>query len=591
MNIKKLELTWYGKDDAIKVEPRILILNNELSHFKKMNNDLFDDNDYHQNDNMLIHGDNLITLKSLEGSFSNKIKCVYIDPPYNTGSAFEYYDDNLEHSIWLSLMQQRLISLRNLLREDGLIFVQIDDNEQAYLKVLMDEVFGRNNYINTIVVKAKAGAGASGGGEDKRLKKNYEFLLVYAKNYDKLDYNQPLNKVDLIEYVEDHKENNIGFYYTRVIVDYGQKALVGTIIDGSGNDIKVYEHSGFQFSSINKLMKEEGLSQKEIYSKYYEHVFMVTNAQTSILTRVNEFVSEQQKFVSFEYIPKTGKDKNKSVTKYIWNKTLVVWLKDSAEKDEDGTVFKVEKTGTLWDNLSWGRLDLEGGISFKSGKKPEALIQRVLEMATSPGDIVLDSFLGSGTTAAVAHKMGRKWIGIELGEHAYSLCKVRLDSIINGTDQSGISKNLGWSGGGGYFFYELAPTLIKIDSFGQPIINPEYNAEMLACAVSKHEGFIFEPHDNSYWKQSKNGEKSFLFVTTKHISKDSIDHISNSMKDDEYLLIVCKSFDKGLDKLAKNINVKKIPQSLLKNCEYGVENYNLNIVNVPIYEYEDDSNE
>ena len=591
MSIKKLELSWYDKDTELKVEPRILILNNELSYSKVVKKDLFDEDGYQQNDNMLIHGDNLIALKSLEGSFSNQVKCVYIDPPYNTGAAFEYYDDNLEHSIWLSLMQQRLISLRNLLREDGLIFVQIDDNEQAYLKVLMDEVFGRKNYINTIVVKAKAGAGASGGGEDKRLKKNYEFLLVYAKNYDRLDYNQPLNKVDLIEYIEDHKENNIGFYYTRVIVDYGQKTLVGTIIDGSGDDIKVYEHSGFVFSSINKLMREEGLSQKEIYSKYYEHIFMVTNAQTSILTRVNDYVSDQQKFVSFDYVPKTGKDKNKLITKYIWNKTLVVWLKDSAEKDENGNVFKLEKTGTLWDNLSWGRLDLEGGISFKSGKKPEALIQRVLEMATSPGDIVLDSFLGSGTTAAVAHKMGRKWIGVELGEHAYTLCKVRLDSIINGTDQSGISKTTGWSGGGGYKFYELAPTLIKIDLFGQPIINPEYNAEMLAIAVSKHEGYIFEPHDSVYWKQSKNGEKSFLFVTTKHISNESLDHIANSINDDEYLLIVCKSYDKGLDKFAKNINIKKIPQSLLKNCEYGVENYNLNIIDMSNFEYEDDSND
>lgn len=576
--IQKLELNWIGKYETINPEPRILIEITENSHqSNKINvNEIYN--------NMLIHGDNLLALKALEGQFSDQVKCIYIDPPYNTGSAFEFYDDNLEHSIWLSLMQQRLIILRNLLRDNGLIFIQIDDNEQAYLKVLMDEVFGRINYINTIVVKAKAGAGASGGGEDKRLKKNYEFVLVYAKNYEKLEYYQPLNKVDLVEYIEDHKANNIGFYYTRVITEYGSNKLIGSIIDGSGDEIKVYEHSDFKFSSVNKLMKEENLPLGEIYSKYYEHIFMVTNAQTSILTKVNEHVRVAQKFVSYEYTPKTGKDKNKVVTKFVWNKTLVVWLRDSSEKDEIGNVFKVEKTGTLWDNLSWGRLDLEGGVDFKSGKKPEALVKRVIEMATSPGDLVLDSFLGSGTTSAVAHKMGRRWIGIEMGDHAYTHCKVRLDKVVDGTDQGGISKAVNWKGGGGYRFYELAPTLVKKDSFGQHVINPEYNPEMLASAVAKHEGYIYNPHEEIYWKQSKTNEKSFLFVTTRHMSRELMESISQSMSEDEFLLVVCRSFDATAEKSFKNIRLKKIPQSLLRNCEFDVENYNLNIVNPPVYQ-------
>jgi adenine-specific DNA-methyltransferase len=216
--------------------------------------------------------------------------------------------------------------------------------------------------------------------------------------------------------------------------------------------------------------------------------------------------------------------------------------------------------------------------------KSERLIQRILTIATNPGDLVLDSFLGSGTTSAVAHKMGRRWIGIEMGDHAYTHCKVRLDKVIDGTDQGGISKAVDWKGGGGYRFYELAPTLIKKDSFGQEIINPEYNPEMLAAAVAKHEGYVFNPDENIYWKQSKTNENSYLFVTTRHMSRELMESISQSMSEGEFLLVVCRSFDATAEKSFKNIRLKKIPQSLLKNCEFDVENYNLNIVNPPIYE-------
>jgi adenine-specific DNA-methyltransferase len=205
-------------------------------------------------------------------------------------------------------------------------------------------------------------------------------------------------------------------------------------------------------------------------------------------------------------------------------------------------------------------------------------------MATSPGDIVLDSFLGSGTTAAVAHKMGRRWIGIEMGDHAYTHCKVRLDKVVDGTDQGGISKAVDWKGGGGYRFYELAPTLVKKDNFGQHVINPEYNPEMLASAVAKHEGYIYNPHEDIYWKQAKTNENSFLFVTTRHMSRELMESISQSMSEDEFLLVVCRSFDATAEMSFKNLRLKKIPQSLLRNCEFDVENYDLNIVNPPIYQ-------
>lgn len=205
--------------------------------------------------------------------------------------------------------------------------------------------------------------------------------------------------------------------------------------------------------------------------------------------------------------------------------------------------------------------------------------------------MILDSFLGSGTTSAVAHKMNRRWIGIELNEYAYTMTKNRLDSVVEAKDVSGITNAVSWKGGGGYRFYELASTLIEEDSFGQPIINPSYNATMLASAIALHEGYNYNPDENCYWKQSHSENNSYLFVTTNHINRQIIESIRTSLKEDEFLLISCKSYDSNALDGVKNISIKKIPQSLLNNCEFGVDNYNLNIICPPIYEDEEDSDE
>lgn len=209
-------------------------------------------------------------------------------------------------------------------------------------------------------------------------------------------------------------------------------------------------------------------------------------------------------------------------------------------------------------------------------------------MSTEPGDIVLDSFLGSGTTAAVAHKMGRKYIGVEMGEHAYTHCKVRLDAVIAGQDALGITKAVNWQGGGGYRFYELAPSLINKDVFDEFVINEEYDADMLAAAVALHEGFNYQPDDKLFWKQSVGNEKSYLFVTTRHLNSTYLDAIKDTMEDGEYLIIACRSFDYGLEKAYDNITIKKIPQMLLKRCEFGKSDYNLNIVHPPVYDEGDE---
>ena len=211
----------------------------------------------------------------------------------------------------------------------------------------------------------------------------------------------------------------------------------------------------------------------------------------------------------------------------------------------------------------------------------------ILTIATNEGDLVLDSFLGSGTTVSVAHKMNRRWIGVEMGEHAYTVCKIRMDKVIDG-EQGGVSSLVNWKGGGGYKFYELAPSLVVEDKFGNSIINKEYNAEMLSAAMALHEGFTYEPDSNYYWKQGKN-ENAYIFTTTNHITADYLASISSEMQEGEYLIIACKTFDSGVDKLYKNITIKKIPQVLLGRCEFGKDDYSLNIINVPTVEEEDET--
>ncbi|MDF9412412.1 site-specific DNA-methyltransferase [Brevibacillus laterosporus] len=587
MDKLKLELTWLGKERQRKIEPRLLLKDEKKSNLEQDN----------ETENMLIHGDNLLALKALEKNYTGEIQCIYIDPPYNTGSAFEHYDDNFEHSIWLDLMSYRLKSLRKLLKETGSIWIQIDDDEQAYLKVLCDQIFGRNNFVNMISVNMKNTSGASGGGEDKRLKKNCEYILIYAKDYSKLRTFKPTYVYeDISNVVEDYRKQNKSWKYTSVLVNEGEKQFLAETVDGSGKPIKIYNRVGAEVKSIKQLMKEEDLTEAQAYLKYSTQLFQTTNAQSSIRTRVWEEAEKHEEktdIISIEYIPQSGKNFGQLYEQFYKGGKfrLFVWLRDTSE-EINGTLYKKDKLGTYWDVTGdMKNLTKEGKVQFPNGKKPEKLIQQVLEMATNEGDLVLDSFLGSGTTAAVAHKMGRKWIGIEMGEQAYTHCKVRLDLVIAGDDTNGITKSVDWQGGGGYNFYELAPSLINIDSFGEEIINKEYSPEMLAAAVAIHEGYTYSPSDEVFWKQSKANEKSYLYVTTRYINEPYINSIHETMEEGEYLVIASKSFDESVTKLFSNITVKKIPQSLLNDCEYAVKDYNLNIISPPTYEYDDEDGE
>jgi len=582
---QKLELTWFEKDKQEQVEPRILL------------HDPTKDYGDSDTENMLIHGDNLLALKALELQYAGKVKCIYIDPPYNTGSAFEYYDDNLEHSIWLKLMRSRLEILRNLLSPEGSIWIQIDDEEQAYLKVICDEVFGRGNFINMISVNMKNVAGASGGGEDKRLKKNCEYILAYAKEYSLLPlFNGPYTYTEMSELVQQYIDEGKSWKYTTVLVDPGEKIYYGSTVDGDGNEIKVYLRKNPVMMSVKQIAKRDGITEKEAYNKYGINIFRTTNAQSSIRTRIIDFRKENNivnNILSIEYIPKTGKNRGVLYEQFYKDSgcNLFVWLRDTSEII-NGELYKKDLQGTYWDMNAWMKnVTKEGGVAFPRGKKPEHLIAQIIEMTTKKGELVLDSFLGSGTTAATAHKLNRRYIGIELGDHCYTHCKPRLDLVIDGGDNDGITKEVNWQGGGGYKFYELAPTLIVNDKYGNPVFSEKYNPAMLAAAVAKINGFAYSPSSETYWKQGVSQDKSYIYVTTQYLDLKILDGIAEEIDQFERLLICAPAFDTGLNGRYDNITVRKIPQSVLEKCEFGVDNYNLNIIDPPELdeeEWEDD---
>lgn len=573
---QKLELTWVGKNNPRKhIEPRILIEDPSRSYGDK------------NTENMIIHGDNLLALKALEDKYTNSIKCMYLDPPYNTGNAFEFYDDGLEHSIWLDLMRSRLEILRKLLREDGTMWIQIDDDEQAYLKVLCDEIFGRSNFVNMVSVNMKNIAGASGGGEDKRMKKNCEYILVYAKNYSLLPlFNGPYEYTEMYKLVEDYRKNKKNWHYTSVLINEGEKELFGTTVDGDGNEIKLYRRIGVEVKSVKQIMKDENISEKDVYYRYGKYIFEAKDAQSSIRKRVIEAKNQysiKDDIISIEYIPKTGKNRGRVYEQFYKGDKcrLFAWLRDISEVI-DGVLYKKTLQGTFWDLTAYiNNLTKEGQVAFPNGKKPEKLVSQILSMTTEPGDIVFDSFLGSGTTAAVAHKMGRSYIGIELGDQAYTHCCPRLQHVIDGEDQGGITASEKWEGGGGFKFYELAPSLLQKDSHGQLVINKEYNANMLAAAMAKHEGFDYEPSSDFYWKQGKSSENDYIYTTTQFLTKQSLEKIHDEMSDEESLLICCKAFQPECESAFKNIAIKKIPKMLLGRCEFDKNNYNLNIISLP----------
>ena len=411
-------------------------------------------------ESLIIKGNNLIALHTLKQQFRGRVKLIYIDPPYNTGSDSFGYNDSFNHSAWLTFMKDRLSVAKELLKNDGVIFIQCDDNEQAYLKVLMDGILGEENYINTIAVNMKNVAGASGGGEDKRLKKNIEYLHIYARNYYLFSpFKNVYSLIPINELIEQYREDGVSWKYTSVLVYEGDKEYIGSTLDGSGSEIKIYSRNNVIIRSIRQVMTDDGISEHEVYKKYAKKIFQTAMPQSSIRPRVMKRVKELNiggDFFSIEYVPRSGKHKGVMYEQFYKGKNfrLLAWLSDVSE-EIDGELHKKELQGTFWDFISETKnLTKEGSVELLSGKKPEKLLQRIIEMSTKQDDLILDYHLGSGTTAAVAHKMGRQYIGIEQLDYGENDSIIRLQNVIGG-DQSGISKAVNWLGGGDFIYCEL----------------------------------------------------------------------------------------------------------------------------------------
>lgn len=542
---QKLELTWIGKGEEPQLEPRILIENPEYSYGDPAS------------ENMLIHGDNLLALKALEQDYAGKVKCIYIDPPYNTGNAFENYDDGVEHSLWLNLMYSRLTFLKSLLASDGAIFIQLDENEVDYCKVICDEIFGRDNLVNRITIDVRAPSAFS--TVNPGVFKASEYLLFYAKNR------------AAFKEIGARVPRDPDYAYNMYLI----------------NPEKPYKE--WKFKNVFEVFSEKNNEKRRVHPK-------------KELERFNEFIVENaDRIARLASISDSGASKETVDLKYVSkdNPNEIFKLEREGKLDDvliingqqiifynknvveiDGTKQASRLLTNIWTDIAWEGISNEGGVTFKKGKKPEKLLKRVIELTTKPGDIVFDSFLGSGTTAAVAHKMGRKWIGVELGEHAITHCVPRLRQVVDG-EQGGISKSVDWKGGGGFKFYTLAPSLLNQDRFGQWVINKEYNPDMLAAAMAKHEGFRYAPHEQTYWKQGQSTERDFIFTTTTLLTVESLDRIYEEMHPEESLLICCKAFQAECENRYPNITLRKIPSLLLGKCEFGKEDYSFKIVNLP----------
>ncbi|OCB02019.1 DNA methylase N-4 [Acidithiobacillus ferrivorans] len=531
MSKQKLELTWIGKEKRPRLEPRILLEDPARSYHaaqRVTERDLFD--------NRLIFGDDLLALKALEAEFTGKVKCVFIDPPYNTGSAFTHYDDGLEHSIWLGLMRDRLEIIRRLLADDGSLWITIDDNEAHYLKVLCDGVFGRPNFIANLAWHKRV----SPANDAKYFSGDFDHVLVYAKSKDLWRPNRlEKNKAQLANYRN---------------LDNDPRGVWNS---AAYTCAKTAEERPTLFYAIQQpnTGKEVWPSRTRVWA--YDKNTHLKNVERGLL-----------------YWGKDGQGSMPRIKKFLTETKPVVprsiWSYDEAGHNQESRL-EIDK--------------LFPGDPFTT-PKPEKLLKRVIEIATNPNDLVLDSFAGSGTTGAVTHKMGRRWIMIELGEHCHTHIIPRLKKVIDGDDPGGITQAVGWQGGGGFRYYRLAPSLIVNDRWGNSVINPDYNAAQLAEALCKLEGFSYAPSETRWWQHGHSSERDFIYVTTQNLSAEQLQALSDEVGGEQSLLICCAAFHSVTAARAAerwpNLTLKKIPKMVLARCEWGHDDYSLNVANLPM---------
>lgn len=540
MTYQKLELTWIGKENVPHLEPRILLEDASLSYHathRVTEDDTFD--------NRLIFGDNLLALKALEQEFTGQVKCIYIDPPFNTGQAFEHYEDGVEHSLWLSLMRDRLDALRKLLRSDGSIWVHCDDNEQAYLKIVMDEVFGRANFI-TIAIWQKVD---SPNDNKVPITPDHDYILCYSKTPEGAHFKQKPDPSLVNAYRGPDDQGRM--YRDRLLKKNGKDSLRS---DRPSMFFPIPSPDGAEVYPIH----DDGREAR--WSAGKESVFALLAAGLIVWKQ---------------------RERDDST---VW----VPYTREYAPENQS------RPYPTIWADVMTSRQSkahltamFPGQTPF-STPKPEQLVERILNIATNAGDWVLDSFAGSGTTGAAAHKMGRRWIMVELRDHCQHLVVPRLKKVIDGTDAGGITQSQQWTGGGGFRFYHLAPSLLERDKYGNWVISKQYNAAMLSEALCKIEGFVYSPSDILYWQHGHSTEQDFIYVTTQSLNPQQIAALSDEVGQNRSLLVFCTSF-RGKSDRFPNLTLKKIPKSVLNRCEWGKDDYSLAVASLPMKEPETDA--
>lgn len=527
MSKQKLELTWIGKEKRPRLEPRILLEDGSKTYHARHR---IDETDIF--DNKLIFGDNLLALKALEQEFTGRVKCVFIDPPYNTGSAFTHYDDGVEHSIWLALMRDRLEIIRRLLTDDGSLWITIDDNEAHYLKVLCDEIFGRENFLSNVVWQKRIGPDARA-----RVGAAHDHILVYTRKLSLFVANPlPLSLEQRAQFSNPDSDPR-----------------------GPWSSSSNFSAQGFRPNQMYKIVTPGGA----------EHYPPEGRCWVTLESEFKRLTAEGR-----------------------------MWFGRDGRGMPRKKMYLAEETGraswTWWPNSEVGNtqeskkesIALFGASEAFDTPKPERLLHRILTIASNAGDLVLDSFAGSGTTGAVAHKMGRRWIMVELGQHCHTHIIPRLQRVVDGADQGGVTETSGWKGGGGFRYYKLALSLIVSDRWGNSVVNPAYNAAQLAEAICKLEGFDYAPSEEHWWAHGRSSERDFIFITTQTLSAEQLKSLSDEIGEERSLMVCCAAFY-GVNAARAserwpNITLKKIPRMVLSRCEWGHDDYSLNVANLPM---------
>lgn len=465
-------------------------------------------------DNLIIKGNNLLALYSLRKRFAGKIKLIYIDPPFNTGNDSFMYNDQFNHSTWMVFMRNRLMVAKELLAADGMIFIHIDDIEDAYLRVLADEIFERKNFINVIAVRSSTPSGTKTAHKNKTIIKQKDLVLVY-KGGDNVELNPQYTKrkkwdthYSLI--LDKHED---GSYSFRKLVD--ELIKMGIL-------------------SENQRLEDVDIDNVEFKKFYLEHANEICRLQSH---KNKDIEKKSRALVNQVYEDKIdGK-----IAGLYYNGQVITPLAQGIKRVYSDQKF-VEDLGMLlcdfWDDIDFQNTQNEGGISFPTAKKPEMLLYRIIDMCTKSGDIVMDFFLGSGTTAAVSHKMNRRYIGVEQLDYGENDCVVRLNNVING-EQSGASKGIGWQGGGSFVYCELAKA------------NQQFVEEIEAAETNEALTTIWQRMQATGYLNYK--------INISTINESATDFDALSLDDQKRFLMEC------LDK-----NMLYIPVSDMESDEYAI---------------------